>query len=99
MDTITNRFVKQCEIAMSCKWQAMPFRYQKHPNSLPSKPTNLSQMLQIAEILSVTKYVRVDLYNVNKRVFVGEFTFTPAGGTDIFTPTEWDRKLGDLWKM
>lgn len=98
IDTITNRFVKQGEIAMDLQWQPMPFRYQKHPNSLPIKPSQLELMTQIAYKICLANYARIDLYNINNRVIVGEFTLTPAGGTDIFTPSEWDKKLGEMWR-
>ena len=51
----------------------------------------------MAKILAYN-FARVDLYEVNSRIFVGELTMTPVGGTGRFAPNWWDRKLGDLWK-
>lgn len=99
IDCIVNRFVKQGEIAMNLQWQPMPFRYQKHPDSLPKKPYKLESMIKFTQMLCLKTYVRIDLYNVYNQIYIGEFTFTPAGGTDIFTPNEWDKKLGEMWKM
>lgn len=45
------------------------------------RPKNLEKMLRIAETLSQGfDFVRVDLYDVDGRVYFGELTFTPANG-------------------
>jgi hypothetical protein len=44
-------------------------------------PDNWQAMVAVAETLSRGfPYVRVDLYNVNGRIVVGEMTFTPMNG-------------------
>ncbi len=46
-----------------------------------AKPINFEEMLKIAETLSKNFLeVRVDLYNINGRIYFGEFTFTSLGG-------------------
>ena len=63
--------------------------------SIP-KPDNLDEMLRIAEKLSEDfPYVRVDLYNVDGRVYFGELTFYPWSGYVQFTPDEWDFTFGE----
>lgn len=45
------------------------------------KPKSLERMLEIATTLSEDfRFVRVDLYEVDSRVYFGELTFTPANG-------------------
>lgn len=45
------------------------------------KPSRFEEMLDIAKILSKDfKFVRVDFYEINKEVFLGELTFTPGDG-------------------
>ena len=45
------------------------------------KPENLSEMIDIAKILSSDfKFVRVDLYDVLGKIYFGELTFSPANG-------------------
>ncbi|MDO5859587.1 ATP-grasp fold amidoligase family protein [Methanobrevibacter sp.] len=45
------------------------------------KPDNLEKMVEIAERLSEGHtFVRVDLYNINGKIYFGELTFTPANG-------------------
>lgn len=45
------------------------------------KPSNLNEMISIAErIAKEFVAVRVDLYNINDKTYIGELTFTPEGG-------------------
>ena len=38
-------------------------------------------MIEISSILSKDfPFVRVDLYNINGKIYIGEMTFTPSGG-------------------
>ena len=62
-----------------------------------AKPSGLAKMLAIAGILAKdTEFLRVDLYNTGDKILFGELTFYPASGFGTFTPTEWNRKLGDM---
>lgn len=64
------------------------------------KPANLDEMLTCAAKLSPGfGFVRLDFYNVNGRVYFGEFTFTPLGGIIKFDPEDWDLKLGEKWDL
>lgn len=59
----------------------------------------LGALVVIAKTLAKSLgYVRVDLYNVDNTVYVGELTFTPAGGTSRFYPSRYDRIYGDLMR-
>ena len=60
-------------------------------------PINLQLMYVLAEKLSNDfKQVRVDLYNIEGKIYFGELTFTPFGGYYNFQPSEWNFKLGEL---
>ena len=62
--------------------------------SLPV-PVNYDMMLQIAERLSSNfPHVRVDLYNVDGRIYFGELTFYDGSGYMSFTPDSYDAELG-----
>ncbi len=82
-------------------WNLMPIRYVASAgDEIYPRPDNLEEMIAIAEKLSAEfEFVRVDLYNVNNKIYFGEMTFTPNNGTARFKPEEWDKKLGDLWKL
>lgn len=43
--------------------------------------------------------VRVDLYNVDGKIYFGEMTFTNGNGFDKIVPDEYDEILGSLWKL
>lgn len=70
-----------------------------HPNAptLPHKPYNFELMKQLAEKLANNiPEVRVDFYEVNKKIYFGEMTFFHHSGTLPFEPEIWDEKLGEL---
>lgn len=62
------------------------------------KPENLEGMLNIAKKLSEDfPFVRVDLYNVNGKIYFGELTFYPWSGYVQFDPDEFDMRLGEFF--
>lgn len=62
------------------------------------KPQNYEQMVEIAEKLSSGfSHVRVDLYNIDGKIYFGEMTFSNAGGLCQFEPEEFDKILGEQW--
>ena len=64
------------------------------------RPGNLDEMLKIAEKLSEDfPFVRVDLYNVDKKIFFGELTFYPWSGYVEFSPDEADYLLAKEFKL
>ena len=55
--------------------------YIRDPNIIIKKPKNLKLMLKYARLLSKEfVFVRVDLYEFEDRVYLGELTFTPTNG-------------------
>ena len=83
-------------------WNLQPFNQMTYGNSPQNiaKPKQFEKMKQIVEILCEGfDHVRVDLYIVDDRVYFGEMTFTNGSGTEMITPIEWDKKLGNLWKL
>lgn len=88
------------------QWELMPFT-RKYPSTLypEPKPKTLDKMLAIAQKLSDyvdNTFVRIDLYDINGRIYFGEFTFYPGGGFEAFQPIEWDYTMGswiDLSKL
>lgn len=80
-------------------------RYNKAGKAAPEgftvpKPEGIDKMFEIASELSVGfPFVRVDLYNVNGKIYFGEMTFFPASGFDYNRLTESDRYFGNLIKL
>ena len=62
----------------------------------PVKPNNFEEMLTVAAQLSNgISHVRVDLYNINGKIYFGELTFFHWSGIVPFEPVEWDEKMGE----
>jgi hypothetical protein len=83
------------------KWNLLDLYYRESA-SRPAiaKPINFEQMMLIASRLSVGfDFVRVDLYNIDGKIYCGELTFTPVGGGLKLRPESWDLKLGEKWQM
>ena len=56
-------------------------------------------MIEISEILSKNfEFVRVDLYEINNKIYFGEFTFAPEGANSMFTPIKYEYEIGKNWK-
>ena len=56
-----------------------------------SLPNNYSDMIRLSQLLSKDfRFVRVDLYDVDEKIYFGELTFTPTGGLKPFKPIEKD---------
>lgn len=73
-----------------------------HPNidGIPVKPKNFDKMIELARKLSKgEKFVRVDLYNVDGKIYFGEYTFFHNSGLVPFIPVKYDYIFGDLIKL
>lgn len=75
--------------------QASDIKHQKmHSREIPA-PTNLDKMLDICRKLSEGfPLVRVDLYEVNGKIFFGELTFTSEAGFITYLSKEYREELG-----
>jgi len=72
---------------------------QAHPNSPHriEKPNNFDKMKELASSLSKGfPFIRVDLYNVNGKIYFGELTFFHMGGIVPFKPDTIDEEWGNL---
>lgn len=83
-------------------WNRIDMR-QNFPNSekpLP-KPGCLKQMVELARKLSSCKknFIRVDLYEINGKIYFSEYTFFSDAGFAPFDPEDWDNKLGELVRL
>lgn len=61
-----------------------------------TKPSNWDDMVKMAETLAKPfPFVRVDLYNINGKIYFSEMTFTPAKGTLILDDDQCDYEMGE----
>jgi hypothetical protein len=82
-------------------WGPVGFRSLKYPSHpfVPPRPESWDTMLWIAERIGQEfAFVRVDMYEVDGRPYVGELTFTPTAGYHRLDPPETDVMLGRLWR-
>ena len=57
-------------------------------------------MIEYAKQLAENeKFVRIDFYEINSRVYFSEITYYPCGGFMPFDPIEWDNKIGKMIKI
>ena len=63
-----------------------------------AEPINMAEMFRIAEACAVgTDFLRVDFYEVDGRLWFGEYCLYPGSGLDPFVPDSLDLLLGKYW--
>lgn len=70
-----------------------------HPNSkdIIDKPISFDKMVGLASKMSKGfPHVRIDFYEVNGKIYFGEYTFYDMGGYLILSPDSWSQEWGDL---
>lgn len=93
------RFSKEgvCFDYFDMNFNKLPFE-QGGPNSgLPiEKPIGFEKMKELAAKLSTgIPHARIDLYNLNGKIYFGEITFFDSSGLAQFNPEKWNRIFGD----
>lgn len=101
---IRNRSTKETIDFYDMEWNHMPFvglnPVAKNGLIPVVQPKNLKDMISICEKLSEGfPFIRVDLYNVDGKIYFGELTFYPLSGLGVLEPGEWNYKLGDMIKI
>lgn len=100
--TCTERYSDGLKVTFfDTDWNKLPFERHYPSSDKPiNKPRNLEQMLKLSEKLSEgIPFVRIDWYEINGKLYFGEYTFYPGAGLEEFTPEEWDEKLGNMIKI
>jgi hypothetical protein len=70
-------------------------RYRQQEFKQIPPPQHLDDMIRVAErVATGFPQVRVDLYNINGRIFIGEMTLTGAGGRMISWSDEFQLEMG-----
>lgn len=69
-------------------------------NFLDKKPINFELMKEYAtKLCKDFKLVRVDFYEINKKVYLGELTFIPASGKLTYKNPDTNLKFGNMLKL
>ena len=81
----------------------LPFSKGKIENRIQTKvekPTNFDEMVYLSKVLSKGfPFVRVDFYSVDGKTIFGEMTFYPGDGRKDFHPPEYNKIIGDYFKL
>ena len=82
-------------------WKAHPeysiFTKHYRKGEILPKPQNFNKMIEIAEILAKPfPVVRVDLYNIEGKIYFGEMIFTSLGGLMDFYTDDFQNLTGSL---
>lgn len=91
-----NRQTDHKRSVFDLNYNKLPFNFLQYDQvNLNSKPRNFDVMIEIAKKLS-TNFIfsRVDLYNINGKIFFGEITFSSGSGYQAPCPIEYDMILG-----
>ena len=85
-------------VLMSTEWEVLGGMQEFPTGDVPHRPTNFGKMLELAERLSAgIDFLRVDLYDMEDRVLVGELTPYPLAGRQRFAPESLDGLFGSWW--
>ena len=88
----TPNFIPMTDVS----WNAHPADYSK----IDKKPINFELMKEYAtELCKDFKLVRVDFYEINKKVYLGELTFIPASGRLTYKNPDTNLKFGNMLKL
>lgn len=72
------------------------YETRKNADYEVKRPENFERMVEVARILSQPfAHCRVDLYNMDGKIYFGEITFYHGGGCNDIQPPEWDKRMGD----
>lgn len=73
--------------------------YKNSENGL-DKPINFEKMKEISRVLSAGfPHVRLDYYEIDGKIYFGEFTFYSGNGFSPFHPHEYDELLGSWFTV
>lgn len=95
-----DRFTNHKRNVYNLNWELQEWNQFNYGNLLDSveKPKNFEEMVEIASKLSEGfSHVRVDLYNIEGKIYFGEMTFTNGAGLEKLTNRNSDVLLGNLW--
>jgi hypothetical protein len=100
----TERFTDHGRLTLFSNFEMAPFhidrKYLLSDLSIKhtvEKPSNFDEMIQLCKTLSKDfKFIRVDLYSVNNKIYFGELTFYQGSGYDPIYPDQYDYWMGDL---
>lgn len=94
----TERFERLKFIFYDLNWKRLEYQSKDwYSDKKVERPKGLEKMIEIAkEISKDFKFVRVDFYDVNGKVMIGELTFTPNAGRIKYMSDEALLEIGNM---
>lgn len=90
-----DRFTRHTQVLYDERWNFVEGTVAAAQGERIEKPRSLALMIETAEALSAgIDFLRVDLYDVDGRVYFGELTSSPNKGLSPFRPPSLDHLLG-----
>lgn len=94
-----DRFSNHKQSYFDMEWNLLPFT-TGHVSMKEEEPECFEEMKLLAKELSGPfPHVRIDFYNVGKKVYFGEFTFFDGSGFYCFDPDIWDYHWGSMLNL
>lgn len=95
-DHFDNGIAQSSKIAIyDMDWNVLPVLYKRSQCVPVEKPKHFEEMKKAAEILSAEfPFVRVDFYDLEDRIYIGELTFYSGGLDCCFTPEQFNYEMG-----
>ena len=99
-----DRFTNHCRFFKDKNNNILPFNdimygHCNNEKKIVKKIPKIKEMIDIAESLSKKfEFVRVDLYNINNKIYFGEFTFVPESSNFNLKPEKYNKYVGNYWK-
>lgn len=91
----TGRFDDHHQNYFDMQWKSLGVHCTYPEGEPQEEPQNFDEMKHMAAQLSADfPFVRVDLYNINGKIYFGELTFYPSSGYGKFHPDKFDFQLG-----
>ena len=87
---------------VSLEWERLPFYRTdfKQFEQLPEKPTNYEEMIHICKKLAEgIRFIRVDLYEIDNRIYFSELTFHPCSGFMPLNDEKYDLEIGEMLEL
>lgn len=85
---------------MNMNWVNITLAPHKHAKVKANKPNNWIEMVNlVTELANPFPFVRIDLYNVNEKIYISEFTFIPTGGNMELEPAHYINDWGELLEL
>jgi len=96
---IQDRFTDPSVLFFDRNMSPLPVRTNWTQGPGIEKPRRFKEMVSLAENLAQGfDFLRVDLYNLNGKIYFGEFTVYPGSATSRY-PFEFDLEIGRKWDL